>query len=121
MRSRAELGRHGESVAVAHLERVGLRILARNWRCPAGELDVVALDGSCLVAVEVKTRSSLAYGHPAEAVTWEKAARLRRLTAQWLQDHGAEHGHLSSVRIDVVAVLCPAQGPALVQHLRSVA
>ena len=120
MRSKAELGRHGEAVAVAHLEKVGLKVLARNWRCPSGELDIVAVDGCCLVVVEVKTRSSLAFGHPAEAVNWAKSARLRRLTAQWLGDHAAEHGHLSSVRIDVVAVLCPAQGPALVQHLRSV-
>ena len=118
MRASDAVGRYGERVAVAHLEQAGMVVLARNWRCPLGELDVVAMDGACLVAVEVKTRRSLAYGHPIEAVTYAKAARLRRLLGQWLAVHEVR---AESVRIDVVGVLRPPAGPALVDHRRSVA
>lgn len=118
MRASDAVGRYGERVAVAHLERAGMVVLERNWRCRLGELDVVAMDGSCLVAVEVKTRRSTAYGHPVEAVTPVKAARLRKLVAQWLADHDVR---VADVRIDVVAVLRPRSGPALVDHRRAVA
>lgn len=118
MRSSDAVGRYGEQVAVAHLERAGMVVLDRNWRCRQGELDVVAMDGSCLVAVEVKTRRSEAYGHPVEAVTREKVGRLRRLVAQWLAEHDVR---ADAVRIDVVAVLRPRSGPAVVDHRRAVA
>ena len=68
MRVKDAVGRYGEQCAADHLAAAGLEILARNWRCRAGELDIVARDGSQLVFVEVKTRSSLAFGTPAEAV-----------------------------------------------------
>lgn len=118
MRSSDAVGRYGEQVAVTHLERAGMVVLDRNWRCRHGELDVVAMDGSCLVAVEVKTRRSTAYGHPVEAVTRVKLGRLRRLVAQWLADHDVR---VDAVRIDVVAVLRPRSGPAVVEHRRAVA
>ncbi len=111
------VGRYGEDLAAAHLERVGLQVLSRNWRCSRGELDIVALDGACLVVVEVKTRRTLAFGHPAEAVTWAKQARLRRLAAEWLRESTESY---RQVRIDVVAILWPRQGPAQLQHLRGV-
>ena len=87
MRAKDAVGRYGEDVAAAFVVRAGWTVLARNWRCDEGELDLVALDGDELVAVEVKTRRSAAYGHPAEAVTHRKLARLRRLTARWLREH----------------------------------
>lgn len=118
MRASDAVGRYGERVAVAHLERAGMVVIDRNWRCRLGELDVVAMDGGCLVAVEVKTRRSTAFGHPLEAVTYAKMARLRRLVGQWLADHDVQ---VEAVRIDVVAVLRPPSGPALVDHRRSVA
>jgi putative endonuclease len=118
VRTTQAVGRYGERVAVDRLERSGFLVLDRNWRCRYGELDVVALDGDCLVAVEVKTRRSLACGHPFEAVTPVKAARLRRLVARWLAEHDQ---HYPSVRVDVVAVLRPRSGPAVVEHLRGVA
>jgi putative endonuclease len=118
VRATDAVGRYGEKVAVDHLERAGLVVLARNWRCAGGELDVVAMDGDCLVGVEVKTRRSLTFGHPVEAVTREKARRLRRLLAQWLQEHDVRP---PLVRIDVVAVVRPRSGPAEVLHLRGVA
>ncbi|MET9796887.1 YraN family protein [Nocardiopsis alba] len=83
------LGRRGEELAARYLERNGMRVLARNWRAPhgAGELDLVARDGSVLVFVEVKTRGSLRFGHPTEAVTPRKRSRLRALGRAWARAH----------------------------------
>lgn len=117
MRTKDLVGRHGEDLAVAHVERCGWQVLDRNWRVGAGELDLVALDGDELVAVEVKTRRSAAYGHPAEAVTSAKLARVRRLVAAWLAAHDV---HPGSVRVDVIAVLLPPGAPARLEHLRGV-
>lgn len=114
MRAEDGVGRYGEDVALAHVVAAGWTVLDRNWRCRDGELDLVALDGTELVAVEVKTRRSTRFGHPAQAVTREKLARLRRLTALWLAAHDV---HPASVRVDVVAVLVPGRGAAQVDHL----
>ena len=78
------LGRFGEDTAAAHLERAGLSLVARNWRCREGEIDIVALDGELLVFCEVKTRSGLGFGSPAESVSLTKQRRLRVLAARWL-------------------------------------
>ncbi len=118
--TRRELGQRGEAVAAAHLRRSGMQVVARNWRCRQGELDVVARSGDELVVVEVKARSSLAQGHPAEAVTPAKAARLRRLSSAFLAAH-PELAGVASVRVDVVAVVFRPGRPALLQHLRGVA
>jgi len=118
VRAKDAVGRYGERVAVRHLEAAGLQVLERNWRCALGELDVVAVDGGCLVAVEVKTRRSVVAGHPLEAVTPVKLARLRRLVAAWLAEH--RDRSWPEVRIDVVAVLRPPRGAAVVEHLRGV-
>ena len=112
------VGRYGEDVAARHLTAQGLVVLQRNWRCELGEIDIVARDGSCLVVCEVKTRRSTACGSPVEAVTPRKAARLRRLAARWLVESGL---HPPEVRIDVVSVLRPARGAAVVEHVRAVA
>ena len=98
-----------------------MTILDRNWRCDQGEIDIVAMDGSCLVIVEVKTRRSLSYGSPVEAVTAVKAARLRRLAGCWMTDHRSLVGSVAEVRIDVIGVLRPARGPAQIEHLVAVA
>ena len=112
-----QLGREGEDVAVAFLEHAGMQILGRNWRCPLGEIDVVALDDRCLVVCEVKTRSSTSAGLPVEAVTPEKLARLRRLTLAWL---AAQDRRFARIRIDVVSVLAHQDAPPSVEHLRAV-
>ncbi len=114
MRAKDAVGRYGEEVAAAHCAAAGWRVLDRNWRCRDGELDLVALDGTELVTVEVKTRRSDRFGGPAQAVTRAKLARLRRLTALWLAAHDV---HPASVRIDVVAVTLPGRGAARVDHL----
>jgi putative endonuclease len=114
VRAKDAVGRYGEDVAAAHVRERGWQVLDRNWRCRDGELDLVALDGTELVVVEVKTRRSLAYGSPAEAVTARKLARVRRLAARWLAEHDVRP---ASVRVDVVCVLVRSRGAADVEHL----
>ena len=116
MAAKDGVGRYGENVAVRHLEDAGLEILARNWRCSEGEVDVVALDRGVLVFCEVKTRSGLGFGLPAEAITRRKADRLRRLAYLWLQAH---HARGVEVRFDVVSVTRSRRGAAVVEHLRA--
>ena len=119
MRAKDAVGRYGERVAARYLSEHGMDVLERNWRCPHGEIDLVAHDRGLdeLGFVEVKTRRGTGYGHPAEAVTPVKLARLRRLAGVWLGTHGAR---ARGIRIDVVAILLrPAQLP-LVEHLRAV-
>lgn len=99
---RRRLGAVGEQLAARWYEGHGYRVVAQNWRCRHGELDLVVRRGGLVVFVEVKSRSSLAYGHPAEAVTRVKQLRLRRLALQWLAATGTRADEL---RFDVVAVL----------------
>ena len=110
------LGRYGEAIAARCLIDTGHRLIETNWRCARGEIDIIAADGSTLVICEVKTRSSLAFGEPAEAVGEAKARRLRLLAAQWLAEHP---GSWESIGFDVVSVLRRARGPAQVRHLRA--
>lgn len=117
MATKDTVGRAGEDLAREWLTRKGLEILDANWRCPIGELDIVALDGDVLAFVEVKTRTSTAFGHPAESVTREKVARLRRLAGAWVEAHEV---HASGMRIDVVAVLRRRGEPTLVEHIEGV-
>ena len=111
------VGGFGERVAAQRLIESGMVVIDRNWRCEAGEIDLVLRDGSTLVVCEVKTRSSVHFGHPFEAVTPVKAARLRRLAALWLAEHDL---HPPGVRIDLVGVLLSERGPASVEHLKGV-
>jgi putative endonuclease len=118
MRVKDAVGRHGEQLAARHLEAAGLQLLARNWRCREGELDIVARDGSVLVFVEVKTRSSLACGSPAEAVGRVKSARIRQLALRWMMAERENPGSAfwSTIRFDVVSVVRGSDGFA-VTHL----
>lgn len=98
------LGAYGEEKVAAWYRAHGYEVLARNWRCPAGELDLVCRTGSTLVFCEVKARSSTAFGVPAEAVNVTKQRRLRRLAMEWLaaaedRPRGVE------LRFDVASVL----------------
>ncbi len=110
------VGAYGERVAVRHLLDQGMVLLARNWRCAAGELDAVFRDrGDVVVFVEVKTRRGGRFGTPTEAVVGAKAARLRQLAALWLTQAGI---HPREVRFDVVSVVPQRSGRAAVEHLR---
>lgn len=114
-----DLGDYGERLAQRYLREHGMVVLDRRWRHGRlGELDVVARDGSCLVAVEVKTRRAEGFGTPVEAVTRRKLARLRRLVAAWAQLH--DPPGCADLRVDVVGVLRPPFGPCLLEHVRGV-
>lgn len=117
MAAKDDLGRKGEALAADFLSEAGMEVVERNWRCSQGEIDLVVRDGDELVFVEVKTRSSLGYGHPLEAITVAKLARLRRLAAAWCAAHPGPHG---LVRIDAVAVVAPTFGTVVVEHLKRV-
>jgi putative endonuclease len=99
---RRELAVRGEETVAGWYRASGYEILARNWRCPQGELDLVLRQGDLIVFCEVKTRSSTAFGAPVEAVTRAKQVRLRRVAARFLHA-GSEHAGL--VRFDVASVL----------------
>ena len=117
MRAKDFLGRNGEQAAADYLETEGFRILARNWRCADGEIDIVAMDRNTLVICEVKTRSGARYGTPLESVTRLKRNRLRRLAVRWLTAHGV---HVDQVRVDVVGVTPEPAGGFTVEHVRGV-
>ena len=112
-RRRLDLGARGEELAVAWYTSRGYAVLARNWRCREGELDLVASRGGCVVFCEVKTRTGTVFGLPAEAVTAEKQRRLRRLATRWLGARRPSVG-FSDVRFDVACVtLRPGTEPSL--------
>ncbi len=106
---RRSLGRWGEELAARQLAARGYTILARNWRCEAGELDLVAQDGNSLVFVEVRTRRGQALGTPEESVTAEKQARLIALAESYLQ----AHPWTGDWRIDVIAIEMDRRGRVL--------
>ena len=119
--SKKQLGVRGEDLACAELERQGMRILERNWRCRLGEIDIIAADadatGLTLVFCEVKCRSGLGFGHPLEAITYTKMRTLRQLAALWMREHRMK---ASSIRLDAIGVvLVPGQEPSLT-HRRAV-
>lgn len=112
--ARKAIGAYGEDVAERHLRELGLTVLERNWRCDEGEVDILLRDGATLVVCEVKTRTSLAAGTPHEAITDAKLARLKRLGERWADERGIRP---AGIRIDLVAVLRPRSGPAIVDHV----
>ncbi len=123
--ARGAFGRYGEDVAAKHLIEAGLTVLARNWRCREGEIDILATEGDVLVVCEVKARRGVGFGTPLDAVTPVKAARLRRLACRWLADQreavvGTDNEcvNYAEIRFDVVSVLLPRSGPAIVEYLR---
>ncbi|GAA3491805.1 MULTISPECIES: YraN family protein [Streptomyces] len=117
--ARGALGRYGEDLAARRLAEAGMTVLERNWRCRAGEIDIVARDGDALVVCEVKTRRAGAFQQPAEGVTAEKARRLHTLAELYLHEYGAVPP--GGARIDLVGVTLPRRGAPVVEHVRGVA
>ena len=107
-------GAFGEEVTAQFLLARGDEILDRNWRIREGEIDLISLssDGT-FHFTEVKTRSSLAFGHPFEAINSEKAHRMQRLALGWLATHGCLGCEFS---IDVVAILIAANGTHTLEY-----
>ncbi|MFB4192828.1 MULTISPECIES: YraN family protein [Streptomyces] len=124
---RGALGRFGEDLAVRRLTAAGMAVLERNWRCRAGEIDIVAREPGpqeVLVVCEVKTRRGAGFQHPMAAVGASKAERLRRLAEWWLSErwlprYGAPPS--GGLRIDLVGVLVPRRGAPVVEHAKGVA
>jgi putative endonuclease len=110
-----QVGKFGEGLAAEHLIDSGMRLVERNWRCPLGEIDIIAWDGETIVFCEVKTRRGTAYGSPAAAVVRAKQLRLRRLAAEWLKTTG---NHSREVRFDVVSVVPQRRGAPRVEHVK---
>lgn len=94
-------GAAGEDLAVKYLETHGYRVLERNYTTNVGEVDIFVTDEKYLIAVEVKSRYSLEYGVPAEAVGHEKVRKISQVTAQYIKQFGL---HGVPVRFDVVEV-----------------
>ncbi|MCB0948682.1 MAG: YraN family protein [Mycobacterium sp.] len=117
--SRAAIGARGEQLAVDYLSQLGLRVLARNWRCRYGELDIVAADdvGRTVMFVEVKTRTGEQYGGVEQAVTPVKVRRLRRLAGLWLAQ---QHHSWDAVRIDVIAIRIGRRRTPEITHIQGV-
>ncbi|HLA92133.1 MAG TPA: YraN family protein [Actinomycetota bacterium] len=98
---RTARGRAGEGAALRVYEERGYVLVARNWRCSLGELDLVLLRRGTLVVCEVKARGGPAFGGGYEAVTWSKRRKLRQLAEAFLQQSGS---HIRQVRFDVASV-----------------
>jgi putative endonuclease len=116
MNLKQDLGRYGEDQAAKFLQDRGYEIIDRNWRSPIGEIDLVAKDKDRLVFVEVKTRSGSGFGHPFEAITTNKVARMRRMVAEWCI---AKQVSGVKVRLDAIAVLTTG-GRVHIEHLKEV-
>ncbi|GAB1475656.1 YraN family protein [Bacillota bacterium] len=107
MDSRKQLGKMGEKKAADYLERKGYTIIEQNFKCRIGELDIIAMDGNTLVAVEVKTRSNLSYGLPCESITAEKQRHVLR-TFKFYSAINRIKG--IDMRIDVIEILSTGEG-----------
>lgn len=119
--ARQTLGARGEDLAVAELERQGMTILARNWRCRVGEIDIVATevvgDRTTVVFCEVKCRSGLGFGDPLEAITWKKLRTLRALAAEWMASHRVA---AQAIRLDAIGVVLRRGDVPRLTHVRAV-
>jgi len=120
------LGASGEDAVERWYRQAGYEVVARNWRCAEGEIDlIVRTSEGTIVVCEVKTRSSAAFGSPFEAVTPLKQRRLRRLAARWLTQHRAAGGTgppgaaMVDVRFDVAAVRVGPRGALAVDVLEA--
>lgn len=114
--SRHALGHRGERVAARHLRSLGLRILIQNYRCAAGEIDLIASDSGTIVFVEVKSRSSDDVQDPHEALRWPQIRRIKSAARYFLLERTLQ-GHPS--RFDVVTVLWPPRGTPRIEHFEN--
>jgi putative endonuclease len=106
--TRPATGSAGEQATLDAYRNLGYRLVARNWRCRLGELDLVVTRGGALVFCEVKTRRGSGFGGGYEAVTWRKRAKIRSLAEAFLQEQGARP---DAIRFDVASVALGPRGP----------
>ena len=120
MKGNTDCGRIGETIAAEYLNLIGYGIIERNLRIGRNEIDIVAIDGECLVFVEVKTRRSCRFGGPTEAVGRKKLLGIRRAAGRYLNRPG-DRRKFTEFRIDVVAVeLDRLRDRMTLDHLRGV-
>jgi len=110
---RKELGKRGEKIASRHLKKRGYKILQRNYYTRYGELDIICQKNTCLVFVEVKTRSNLNYGYPEEAITRTKQEHIRKAALRYLNDHKISY---QEIRFDVISILIK-DGQIQINHI----
>jgi putative endonuclease len=111
-----KVGSVGEEVAVSFLKKLGFRLLARNYRCRGGEVDIIATDRGTIVFVEVKARNNAAYGLPQLAVTPFKQRQIARAAQIWLSRNRM---HEAAARFDVVAIQFTPGGHPTIEHIRN--
>lgn len=112
-----ELGRWGETVAGDFLVANGYEVLDRGWRCSHGEIDIVARLSGAIAFVEVKTRRSGRYGHPLEAITPTKLARLRVLAGEWCRVNRVT---AAAIRIDAIGIIGDGIAVGSLEHRTAV-
>ena len=115
MDRRRALGAEGEKIALQFLEKEGMKLLAKNYRCRLGELDLVFQEGSQIVFVEVRTKASLEYGTGFDSITYQKRTKLKSIAQQFLAYHNLSE---ADIRFDVVAIFKYASGLHKLEHLR---
>jgi len=116
MADKDDFGRAGEHRAARYLESRGFTVLARNWRCRDGEIDLVVADSSVVVVVEVKTRRGEEFGHPFEAIDARKRARLWRVAVAWASAH-RDLLRGRRLRIDAIGLTGAVAATARLEHL----
>jgi putative endonuclease len=110
------LGERGEAIAAAYLKGQKFTIVERNFRCKAGELDIIARDGKTFVFVEVKTRRTLTFGPPQLALTPFKQRQISKAALTWL---AKKNQFGASARFDVIAIIVPDHQVPQIEHIRN--
>lgn len=115
MARKDDLGRAGEDRAASYLAAQGYRIVERNWRCAQGEIDIIATRDGVVTFIEVKTRTSTAFGHPFDAIDARKRDRMWRLAYTWA---GANPGSgARPLRLGVIGIIGADPARGTVEHL----
>lgn len=107
------IGRKGEKLARAFLKKQGYKILAKNYTCPAGEIDLIALDGRTIAFVEVKSRQETGHADPEDTVTRAKRRKLTQVARYWLSQR---HADTYACRFDVVAITFAEDARPVIRH-----
>lgn len=108
--ARLELGRYGEDLAYKRIKRLGYRKIIRNYRCPLGEVDLIANDGDTLVFIEIKTRRGKSTGYAKEAVNARKQRQLSKVALSYMKSNNCSE---AKARFDVIAISIKEDKPEI--------
>ena len=117
MAAHNELGKWGEEIAAAYLQKKGLRIMQRDWKSGHRDIDIIATDGECLIFVEVKTHRNTDYGSPLEAIDYKKRRNLLASINHYIRSRHID----MPFRCDVVAVVANIGTEPEVEHIEDIA